>query len=117
MKAITIRLDSSAESEFSCRRFRSAPRDVLIVSDGFSCREQILQETDRRALHLSQVLQMGLKEGPEGPIDGFPEQRYASPEKTGAVPVGILLAGSTLVGAGVWWALRCEKGTDIEIWE
>jgi Fe-S oxidoreductase len=88
---------------------RSAPGDALIISDGFSCREQILQETDRRALHLSQVLQMGLKEGPAGPIEGFPEQRYATPEKTGALPVSILLAGSTLVGAGLWWTLRAKR--------
>jgi len=90
-------------------RVRGADRDVLIVSDGFSCREQILQETDRRALHLSQVLQMGLKEGPEGPLDGFPERRYANPRKTGALPAGLLVAASTLAGAGLWWALRAKR--------
>jgi FAD/FMN-containing dehydrogenase/Fe-S oxidoreductase len=90
-------------------KVRSAPRDALIISDGFSCREQILQETDRRALHLSQVLQMALKEGPDGPSGGFPEQRYAAPEATARAPVGILLAGSMLVGAGLWWALRAKR--------
>jgi len=39
---------------------RNAEPDALIVSDGFSCREQIQQETDRRAMHLSQLLRMGL---------------------------------------------------------
>jgi Fe-S oxidoreductase len=36
---------------------RGAARDAVIVSDGFSCREQILQTTGRRALHLAEVLQ------------------------------------------------------------
>jgi hypothetical protein len=32
---------------------------ALIVSDGFSCREQIEQATGRRALHLADVLKLG----------------------------------------------------------
>jgi FAD/FMN-containing dehydrogenase/Fe-S oxidoreductase len=40
---------------------RVAPLDSLIVSDGFSCREQIAQTTDRRAVHIAQVLQMALE--------------------------------------------------------
>ena len=39
---------------------RNTPEDALIVSDGFSCREQILQSTGRRALHLAEALQLGL---------------------------------------------------------
>lgn len=35
---------------------RDAGDDVLLVSDGFSCREQILQETGRSARHLAEVL-------------------------------------------------------------
>jgi FAD/FMN-containing dehydrogenase/Fe-S oxidoreductase len=50
---------------------RQAPTDWLIVADGFSCREQIAQETDRQALHLAQVLQMALHESTETP-EGFP---------------------------------------------
>ncbi len=46
---------------------RQAPTDWLIVADGFSCREQIAQETDRRALHLAEVLQMALHESIESP--------------------------------------------------
>jgi Fe-S oxidoreductase len=56
---------------------RGAERDALIVSDGFSCREQIAQTTDRRALHVSQVLQMALREGQSGPTTGaYPERGY-----------------------------------------
>ncbi len=50
---------------------RQAPTDWLIVADGFSCREQIAQETDRHALHLAEVLQMAIREATETP-EGFP---------------------------------------------
>ena len=36
---------------------RNADKDTVIVTDGFSCREQILQGTGRRPLHLAEVLQ------------------------------------------------------------
>jgi FAD/FMN-containing dehydrogenase/Fe-S oxidoreductase len=44
---------------------RAAAPETLVVADGFSCREQIAQTTDRRALHLAQLLQMALHEGSE----------------------------------------------------
>jgi Fe-S oxidoreductase len=40
---------------------RNTQADTLIVSDGFSCREQIAQSTGRRALHLAEALQLGLQ--------------------------------------------------------
>jgi FAD/FMN-containing dehydrogenase/Fe-S oxidoreductase len=39
---------------------RQASPDTLIVSDGFSCREQILQSTGRRALHLAEALHLAV---------------------------------------------------------
>ena len=39
---------------------RKAAADDLIVSDGFSCREQIQQGAGRRAMHLAEVVQMAL---------------------------------------------------------
>ncbi len=39
---------------------RRAPPAALVVSGGFSCREQIAQGTGRAALHLAEVLAMGL---------------------------------------------------------
>lgn len=35
---------------------RAADAGTVIVTDGFSCREQIAQNTDRRAVHLAEVL-------------------------------------------------------------
>jgi FAD/FMN-containing dehydrogenase/Fe-S oxidoreductase len=39
---------------------RQAALETLIVSDGFSCREQILQATGRKAIHLAEVMQFAL---------------------------------------------------------
>jgi FAD/FMN-containing dehydrogenase/Fe-S oxidoreductase len=41
---------------------REAATDTLIIANGFSCREQIVQTTDRKPLHLAQVLQMALQQ-------------------------------------------------------
>jgi FAD/FMN-containing dehydrogenase/Fe-S oxidoreductase len=37
---------------------REAGSDTLIVSDGFSCREQISQTTTRKSIHLTELLQL-----------------------------------------------------------
>jgi FAD/FMN-containing dehydrogenase/Fe-S oxidoreductase len=39
---------------------RAAAAETVIVSDGFSCREQIQQATGRRARHVAEVLQMAI---------------------------------------------------------
>jgi FAD/FMN-containing dehydrogenase/Fe-S oxidoreductase len=41
---------------------RSAPDDVILVADGFSCRQQVAHGTGRRALHLAEVLALALRE-------------------------------------------------------
>jgi Fe-S oxidoreductase len=41
---------------------RAAGRDTLIIADGFSCREQIAQSTDRHAVHLAEVLDLAISE-------------------------------------------------------
>ena len=40
---------------------RQAEESTLIIADGFSCQSQIEQQAGRRALHLAEVLAMGLK--------------------------------------------------------
>ena len=52
---------------------RNADAHTIIITDGFSCREQIEQETDRKGMHLAQVLQMALRKGTP---DAYPEKRY-----------------------------------------
>jgi Fe-S oxidoreductase len=39
---------------------RAAAPDTLIVANGFSCREQIEQTTNRRAIHIADVLKLAL---------------------------------------------------------
>ena len=39
---------------------RAAAAEDIVIADGFSCREQILQQTGRRALHFAEVLRQGL---------------------------------------------------------
>lgn len=41
---------------------RKAEDDTLIIADGFSCREQILQETGKRGIHLAEIMQMAINQ-------------------------------------------------------
>ena len=54
---------------------RQAPDDWLIIADGFSCREQVAQNTSRRALHVAEVLQMALQPSAMDKDDPYPESR------------------------------------------
>lgn len=42
---------------------REASRDALIIADGFSCREQIIQQTGRQPMHTAEVLALALRQG------------------------------------------------------
>jgi len=88
---------------------RQADDDTLIIADGFSCREQIAGLTGRGALHLAQVLEMAMHEGPDGPPGGVPERDYDAlgrwePEPSPALPVAALCLGIA-AGVGLGWAL------------
>jgi len=39
---------------------RGAAADTLIVADGFSCREQIVQTTGRHAVHSAELLKLAI---------------------------------------------------------
>jgi len=84
------------------------PAGSLIIADGFSCREQIAQCTDRRALHLAEVIQIALRnELP--PADGsFPEQARVEEQRRGVWRsmgrTAVAVAGMA-AGAALWWAL------------
>ncbi len=55
---------------------RKAGDTTLIIADGFSCREQIEQETNRKGMHLAQVLQMGLRAQSPSVYEPLPEKKY-----------------------------------------
>jgi hypothetical protein len=85
---------------------RDAPADAIIVADGFSCKTQIAELTDRRALHTAQVLAMAREAGPRGPAGPRPEEGY--PDVEPARPRWpVIAANAALAGAAVaaarWW--------------
>ena len=43
-------------------KVRGADKETLIIADGFSCKEQIKQETNREGLHLAEIIQMALRQ-------------------------------------------------------
>jgi FAD/FMN-containing dehydrogenase/Fe-S oxidoreductase len=56
---------------------RSTEKNSIIIADGFSCREQIEQETDRKAMHTAQVLQMALSETDSDKFSAdMPEKKF-----------------------------------------
>src|SRR5215211_1851567 len=55
---------------------REASKDALVIADGFSCKTQVSQLTDRRPLHLAQVVRMATEHGPKGPAGNYPERGY-----------------------------------------
>jgi FAD/FMN-containing dehydrogenase/Fe-S oxidoreductase len=57
---------------------RAASPHTLLMTDGFSCRSQIEHGSERSALHLAQVIQMAMREGPNGPTAAHPERRYVA---------------------------------------
>ena len=87
---------------------RERATDDLIITDGFSCREMIRQETDRRAVHFAQVLQMALRDGPDGPPGPLPESHYTTLERTPALPLGVIATGLA-AAAAIWWARTRRK--------
>ncbi len=85
---------------------RKAGKDTLIIADGFSCRTQIAETTDRRALHTAQVLKMALDQGPRGPAGNLPERACIDPEPP--IPargktLALLALGALAVGALIGW--------------
>ena len=76
---------------------RKQMRDTMIIADGFSCREQVRQLTDRVPLHLAQVIKMALDRGPHGPPGNYPEQDYLTREP----PIPSLGKSIRWLGVGV----------------
>jgi Fe-S oxidoreductase len=77
---------------------RAAEKECLIIADGFSCRTQIEQGTDRRALHLAEVLHLALRFG-EGSAGDYPQRAYL-PSKAPRAPWA-MWAVAALAGAGL----------------
>src|SRR5437660_1578637 len=92
-------------------RVRREAASTIIMADGFSCKEQIAQQSDRHALHLAEVMQMALHQGPSGPGGPCPEEsmvefrnelRKRSMLRAGLIVAALLTAGTL----GLTWFKR-----------
>jgi Fe-S oxidoreductase len=87
---------------------RKAGMRTIVMADGFSCKEQIAQQTHRKALHLAEVISMGIRHGEFGAPGLNPEDEFVKPREKG-VQRSMLRAGLVTAGAialGVWLLLR-----------
>src|SRR5579864_6017325 len=89
---------------------RKASPDSLIIADGFSCREQIAQCTDRRALHLAEIISMAAQDRATEIPELFPEHAQVEKRrvqlKRSMTNAGLGVAGILAVGAAAVWAFR-----------
>ena len=79
---------------------RGAAPDTLIVADGFSCREQIAQSTDRRALHLAEVLRLSIDGDGRLEAGGPPERAWVQDHREARLTARHAWGGA-LVAAGL----------------
>ncbi|HEX6905265.1 MAG TPA: FAD-linked oxidase C-terminal domain-containing protein [Terriglobales bacterium] len=81
---------------------RKAGLSTLIMSDGFSCKEQIEQDTNRHALHTAEVLALAQRHGPHGLRNAYPEKELVEPrlqaQKRSMMRAGVITA-AVLAGA------------------
>lgn len=89
-------------------RVRWASADTVIVADGFSCRQQISHGTPRHAMHLAEVLQMGLRPEPKRSKRRYIEHGHTEP-KHGSSALGLLALAGVASAVGVYLASRRGK--------
>jgi FAD/FMN-containing dehydrogenase/Fe-S oxidoreductase len=91
---------------------RAANGSDLIIADGFSCKTQIEQSTERRGLHLAQVLQLAIRHGECGPKDERPEDSYVRERRAEFQAANkralVTVAGFAATGLLAWMLLRAR---------
>ncbi|HLW68879.1 MAG TPA: FAD-linked oxidase C-terminal domain-containing protein [Gemmataceae bacterium] len=87
---------------------RDAGAETLVVANGFSCQEQIAQTTNRRALHLAEVIRMALQQNGAGhsETDGLVRKKNSRRE---ILPMAALGAAAVLVGVALESALTGRR--------
>ena len=93
---------------------RGEALDTFIVTDGFSCRQQIDQLSNRKALHTAELLDLALHAGSRGPAGNHPEDEYLAerveagePSSRQMVTAGV--AASVAVAALGWLVMRRRR--------
>ena len=83
---------------------RKAGVSTIVMADGFSCKEQIQQDTPRHGLHLAQVMQMALHDR-NGARHMYPEAEFVRKRtaarqrsmKRAGIMTSLVLAAGTLL--------------------
>jgi Fe-S oxidoreductase len=91
-------------------RVRSADPDTVIVADGFSCRQQIAHGTPRRAMHLAEILQMGLQPKGKRSKRRYVEAGHTEPEH-GSVAFPLLAVVGLASAAAVYLLARSRRSS------
>ena len=91
---------------------RKTPVSTVIMADGFSCKEQIAQETNRHALHLAEVLRLAINgEREQAPVM-YPEKHFVEPrrsaQKRSMVRAGVI-TGLALSALVLTWLSRRRR--------
>jgi len=88
---------------------RRADPQTLLIADGFSCREQISQLTDRGALHTAQVLSLAMQRPAIGDEDRLEDpiiRRRSEAEKRSMLKAALLTASLAAVGLSIAFGRR-----------
>jgi Fe-S oxidoreductase len=81
---------------------RKAAPSTMVIADGFSCREQIAQLTNRQALHTAEVLSLAMRNAEiheQEPMEAEIVRRRDKARKRSMLKAGIIAAGSVGIGA------------------
>ena len=88
---------------------RKAPVSTIIMADGFSCKEQIAQQTNRHALHLAEVLSLGINVEKKQAATLYPEQHFIKPRRVAqkrSMQRAAIVSGFALSALGLLWFAR-----------
>ena len=92
---------------------RKAGLSTIIVANGFSCKEQIAQQTGRHALHLAEVLNMGLRDQGQNLHVMYPERQFVEPrkaaQKRSMLRGGLITLSAVAFAIGLLWAKRVRQ--------
>ncbi len=93
---------------------REAKPETIVVADGFSCREQILQTTNRQALHPAEVMRMAIADRGVSRDDRLPERRFVEDPRARSMRVVrsgyAVLAAVAVVAASVGALATLRRG-------
>ncbi|MGH9716674.1 MAG: FAD-binding and (Fe-S)-binding domain-containing protein [Candidatus Acidiferrales bacterium] len=93
---------------------RQSGLSEIIIADGFSCREQISQMTNRHGLHVAEVLQLAIHHGPAGQDDLLPEkalvERHKRAIQNSKMQALAVVGGLSAIVAGAFAARKLVDG-------